>query len=77
MKPFHAFAIGIPIALTLLSRANWKTCAQRLNGYTCGEIEHIVNEAARHALGRDQPISTKDILYAAEKTPPAHADAAP
>ena len=56
---------------------NWKTCAQRLRGYTCAEIEHVVNEAARHALGADRPISTKDVLYAAEKAPPAHADATP
>lgn len=58
-------------------KIRWKACATRLKGYTCAEITHIVTEAARDALQQDRKISTGDILHAARKNPPAHADAMP
>jgi len=51
---------------------DWHTCATELEIYTCAEIEFIVNEAARTALGSRRPIVTEDVLGAAERNPPAH-----
>lgn len=42
--------------------------------YTCEEIEFIVNEAARPALGQKRPIITGDRLNAAGNNPPMHSD---
>jgi transitional endoplasmic reticulum ATPase len=58
-------------------KIDWKACATSLKGYTCAEITHIVSEAARDALHQDRKIGTEDILHAAHKNPPAHADAMP
>jgi transitional endoplasmic reticulum ATPase len=80
------FFIGLPdyearLELTKLCMANrpqeemdWKTCASELEGYTCSEIEFVVNEAARLALGQKRPIITGDILNAAGNNPPMHSD---
>ena len=46
-------------------------------GYTCAELEYIVNESARRALGRRRPISWDDLLTSLAKNPPAHADERP
>jgi transitional endoplasmic reticulum ATPase len=54
---------------------DWNTCASELEGYTCAEIEFVVNEAARYALGHKRPIVTGDILHAAGNNPPMHSDA--
>jgi transitional endoplasmic reticulum ATPase len=51
----------------------WKMVASKLRGYTCAEIEHVVNEAARCALERNRDISAADILHAARNNPPNHA----
>jgi len=51
---------------------DWHTCATELESYTCAEIEFIVNEAARTALGARRNIVTDDILDAAGSNPPAH-----
>lgn len=58
-------------------RMDWETCASELEGYTCAEIEFVINEAARHALTHQRPIVTGDIRHAAGNHPPAHADARP
>jgi len=46
--------------------------ALQLEHYTCAEIEHVVNEAARLALESERLITTGDILNAAGNNPPAH-----
>jgi SpoVK/Ycf46/Vps4 family AAA+-type ATPase len=51
---------------------NWHTCAIELEHYTCAEIEFLVNEAARMALGEKRNITTDDILHAAGCNPQAH-----
>jgi SpoVK/Ycf46/Vps4 family AAA+-type ATPase len=51
---------------------DWHTCATELDSYTCAEIEFVVNEAARTALGSRRNIVSGDILRAAEQNPPAH-----
>jgi transitional endoplasmic reticulum ATPase len=51
---------------------DWHDCAQQLDDYTCAEIDFIINEAARHALEQNRPITTGDILQAAGNNPPAH-----
>ena len=56
---------------------DWETCASELEGYTCAEIEFVVNEAARNALSEHRAIITGDIRHAAGNNPPAHADALP
>jgi transitional endoplasmic reticulum ATPase len=53
---------------------DWKTCASELEGYTCAEIEFVVNEAARLALGQKRHIITGDILNAAGNNPPMHSN---
>ena len=54
---------------------DWNTCASELEGYTCAEIEFVVNEAARYALGHKRSIVTGDILHAAGNNPPMHSHA--
>ena len=51
---------------------DWNDCAQQFENYTCAEIEHLVNEAARQALDNNRPIITGDLLAAAGNNPPAH-----
>jgi transitional endoplasmic reticulum ATPase len=46
-------------------------------GYTCAELEHIVNESARRALERRRSICKDDLLAALAKYPPAHAEEKP
>jgi len=50
---------------------DWHTCAIELENYTCAEIEFLVNEAARAALGEKRNIVTGDILHAAGCNPQA------
>ena len=50
----------------------WRGCALEFDNYTCAEIEFVVNEAARSALGQQWPIATVDILQSAANNPPAH-----
>lgn len=42
-------------------------------GYTCAELEHVVNEAARRALERRRPIGFDDLMRALAANPAAHA----
>jgi transitional endoplasmic reticulum ATPase len=51
---------------------DWHNCAIELENYTCAEIEFIVNEAARTALGEKRNIRSGDILHAAGCNPQAH-----
>jgi len=46
-------------------------------GYTCAELEYVVNEAARQALEHRRPISAGDLLAALAANPPAHANEQP
>lgn len=70
MRPGHLdkkFFVGPPdyearVELLRLYMANrpqdpvdWHACAEELEGYTCAEIEFIVNEAAREALAQKAP----------------------
>lgn len=43
-------------------------------GYTCAEVEHIVNEAARRALDSQRAIRSDDLMGALAANPPSHAD---
>jgi cell division protease FtsH len=40
-------------------------------GITCAEVEHLVNEAARRALGHRRTICTEDLMAALAENPPA------
>ena len=51
---------------------DWHDCALELENYTCAEIEFVVNEAARSALGQNRPIINGDIRHAAGNNAPAH-----
>jgi SpoVK/Ycf46/Vps4 family AAA+-type ATPase len=51
---------------------DWHDCAVELENYTCAEIEFVVNEAARSALGQNRPIINGDIRHAAGNNAPAH-----
>ena len=46
-------------------------------GYTCAELEHIVNESARRALERQRLICWDDLLASLAKNSPAHANEQP
>lgn len=46
-------------------------------GYTCAELEYIVDESARQALERRRPICENDLLASLAKNPPAHANEHP
>ena len=46
-------------------------------GYTCAEIEHVVNEAARKALEKRRDICVSDLVASLAANPPTHADAKP
>lgn len=48
--------------------------ARESEGYTCAEIEHIVNESARRALEHRRNICEEDLLASLAHNPPAHAD---
>ena len=43
-------------------------------GYTCAELEHVVNEAARKALEHRRQICKDDLLATLANNPPAHAN---
>ena len=47
--------------------------ASEADGYTCAELEHIVNEAARRALQTQRSICTADLIGALAANPPAMA----
>ena len=51
---------------------DWHTVGSHLEGQTSAEIEFLVNEAARKALGEKRLIFGSDILQAARENPPAH-----
>ena len=38
--------------------------------YSCAELEHVVNEAARHALSSRRPLCRDDIVAARAAPPP-------
>lgn len=48
---------------------DWQACASELEGYTCAEIEFIVNEAARKALADKRAILTPDLILATTDNP--------
>lgn len=52
-------------------KINWLRVAEKCEFYTCAEIEHLVNEAARFAIKTPRPITEGDILSAIESNPPA------
>lgn len=52
-------------------KINWLDAAEKCEFYTCAEIEHLVNEAARSAVKAPRPITEPDILGAIESNPPA------
>jgi transitional endoplasmic reticulum ATPase len=56
------------------ARIDWHRCATELQRYTCAEVELVVNEAARRALGADRNISTEDLVWAASVNPCSHSD---
>jgi transitional endoplasmic reticulum ATPase len=51
-------------------KIDWLDVAEKCEYYTCAEIEHLVNEAARAAVKTPRPINENDILTAIEKNPP-------
>ena len=44
-------------------------------GYTCAELEFVVNESARRALDGRRPICREDLMAVLAANPPAHASA--
>ena len=44
-------------------------------GYTPAEIEHVVNEASRRALGEGRSISREDLIWSLGQRPPSLGDA--
>ena len=50
---------------------NYLQCAQHSERYTPAEIRELVNEAARQALARREPISQQDVMAALERRPPS------
>ncbi len=55
-----------------MERIDLHAIAGELGNYTCAEIEHVVNEAARRALQDKRQISAGDLLNAAGNNPAAH-----
>lgn len=55
-----------------MERLDLHAIAAELENYTCAEIEHVVNEAARRALHDKRQISRGDLLNAAGNNAPAH-----
>ncbi len=53
-------------------KMDMRVLALEVVGNTCAEIEFIVNEAARSALGHKRPIAANDLLDAARKNLPAY-----
>jgi len=51
-------------------KINWLDVAEKCEFYTCAEIEHLVNEAARFAIQTPRPITEGDILRAIKSNPP-------
>lgn len=49
--------------------------AMESQGYTCAEIENVVNESARRALESRRPICESDMMSVLSSNPPAHASA--
>jgi transitional endoplasmic reticulum ATPase len=49
----------------------WLRIAEAMAGYTYAEINHVVSEAARMALGAKRPISEDDLLASARHNPSA------
>jgi transitional endoplasmic reticulum ATPase len=47
--------------------------AYECEGFTCAELEHVVNEAARRALEQRRQICVNDLMAAFAANPPAHA----
>ena len=45
--------------------------AEKCEFYTCAEIEHLVNEAARYAVKAPRSITEADIMEAIENNSPA------
>ena len=52
-------------------KINWLDLAEKCEFYTCAEIEHLINEAARLAIKTPRPITEADILKAIKSNPPA------
>lgn len=53
-------------------KINWLDVAEKCEFYTCAEIEHLVNAAARSAVKTPRLITEADILSAIESNPPAY-----
>ena len=51
---------------------DWHTIGSHLESHTSAEIQFLVNEAARKALGEKRLIFGADILQAARENPPAY-----
>lgn len=54
-------------------KVDWVRIARECEGYTCAEIEHIINESARKALDRRRSICEEDLLASLAQNPPLHA----
>ena len=52
-------------------KINWLDVAEKCEFYTCAEIEHLVNEAARSAVKEPRHITEADIMKAIENNSPA------
>lgn len=55
-------------------KIDWVKMAKESDGYTCAELEHVVNEAARRALERRRNIDENDLLTALAQNAPSHPD---
>lgn len=56
---------------------DWLALAGECEGYTCAEVEFVVNEAARRALDSRRPICQQDLMAALAANLPVHASEQP
>jgi transitional endoplasmic reticulum ATPase len=57
-----------------LGTIDFMALARESQGYTCAELELVVNEAARHALDRGRNIESEDIVRSMANNLPRHAE---
>jgi transitional endoplasmic reticulum ATPase len=57
-----------------LGTIDFMALARESQGYTCAELELVVNEAARHALDRARNIESEDLVRSMANNLPRHAE---
>lgn len=57
-----------------LDEMDFLQIAQECEGYTCAEVKHVVDEAARRALQSRRSITSSDMMATLATNPPAYGD---